>query len=111
AFAYLGVALPLLLFTTPAPEGTTWKARRHALLGVVPGVVLFVLWVGVRVGAPAEIAPGQPWKSWGPMLSPQNLSWKTFDQNLAELVPTLGGMLRDGSDMRGVYAVGLVALV
>jgi hypothetical protein len=111
AFAYLGVALPFLLLTTPAAEGATWKARRHALAGVVPGVVLFILWVGVRVGAPAEIAPGQPWKSWGPMLSPQNLSWKTFDQNLNELVPMLGGMLRDGSDMTGVYAVGLVAAV
>jgi hypothetical protein len=109
AFAYLGVALPVLLLTTPAAEGRTWRARRHALAGVLPGVVLFILWVGIRVGAPAEVAPGQPWKSWGPMLSEQNLSWKTFDQNLNDLVPMLANMLRDGSDMRGVYAVGIVA--
>ncbi len=112
AFAYLAFALPFLLLTTPAAEGPrAWKARLHALAGVVPGVVLFVLWVGIRVGAPAEIAPGQPWKSWGPMLSEQNLSWKSFDQNLAELVPVLGGMLPDGSDLTAIYAVGLIAIV
>ncbi|MBK7858444.1 MAG: hypothetical protein IPJ65_07435 [Archangiaceae bacterium] len=109
AFAYLGVALPFLLLTTRAPEGRGWQARRHALAGVVPGVALFIAWVGLRLGQPAEIAPGQPWKSWGPLLSEQNLAWKTFDQNKAELVPTLAGMLPDGSDLNGVYGVALVA--
>jgi hypothetical protein len=111
AFAFLGLALPLLLLTTAAPEGRSWRARRHALAGVVPGVVLFVLWVGLRVGQPAEIAPGQPWKSWGPMLSEQNLAFKGFEQNKNELVPVLAGMLPDGSDRLGVWAVGAVAAV
>ncbi|HEY0882676.1 MAG TPA: hypothetical protein VGD87_14140, partial [Archangium sp.] len=84
AFAYLGVALPFLLLTTPAPEGRSWKHRVPALAGVVPGVLLFVLWIGLRVGQPQEIAPGQPWRSWGPMLSKENLGWKSFDQNVAE---------------------------
>ena len=101
-FAFLAVALPFLLFTTPAPEGNSWRARRHALVGVVPGVVLFVLWVGLRFGQPAEVAPGQPWKSWGPMLSAENLSWKTYEQNRDSLLPTLANMLPDGSDIWGV---------
>lgn len=109
AFAYLGLALPFLLVTTRAPDGPWLKARRFALAGVVPGVAMFIAWVGLRLGQPAEIAPGQPWKSWGPLLSPQNLSWKTFDQNKTEFVPTLANMLPDGSDQNGVWAVALVA--
>lgn len=117
SFAWLGVALPFLLLTTPAPEGKTWKARVPALLGVVPGVVTFILWVGLRVGQPAEIAPGQPWRSWGPMLSKENLAFKSFDQNVGEFVtlrngefsfPILGGMAPD--DQRVIKVVFLIAL-
>lgn len=120
SFAWLGVALPLLLLTTPAPEGKTWRARVPALLGVVPGVLMFVLWVGLRVGQPQEIAPGQPWRSWGPMLSKENLAWKSFDQNVGEFMtwrgadttfPILGGMTHDGSDQRALRLVFLIALV
>jgi hypothetical protein len=106
AFAYLGLALPFLLLTTKAP---TLKDRVPALLGVVPGVLTFILWVGMRLGQPAEIAPGQPWKSWGPMLSRENLAWKTYEQNKHELVPVLANMLPDGSDLNGVYGVAIVA--
>ncbi len=115
-FAWLGLALPLLLFTTPAPAlGQGWKARINeraaALWGVVPGVLLFLAWVGLRFGQPAEIAPGQPWKSWGPLLSPENLAYKSFAQNKAEFIPTLSGMLRDGSDALAVnLAFGLAGL-
>ncbi len=125
AFAWLGVALPFLLLTTPAPEGKGFKARVPALLGVVPGVLLFILWVGLRVGQPQEIAPGQPWKSWGPMLSKENLGWKPLEQNLAEFVsfprelshlsevnfPVLAGMVPDGGDQRAVRIVFLIALI
>ncbi len=133
AFAWLGVALPFLLLTTPAPEGKTprlrsgqgWKPRVPALVGVMPGVILFVLWVGLRVGQPQEIAPGQPWRSWGPMLSKENLGWKPFEQNLGELIsvprgpdgaiaavnfPILAGLTPDGSDQRAVRLVFLIAL-
>jgi len=114
-FAYLGLALPLLLVMTPAPEGPrAWRARVPAILGVLPGVLMFIAWVGLRVGQPAEIAPGQPWKSWGPMLSPQNLSWKSFEQNRAELLPTLANLVPDGSDQLAVkvsLAVALAALI
>ena len=125
-FAWLGLALPWLLFTTPAQEGKTWRARVPALLGVLPAVLLFVLWVGLRLGQPAEIAPGQPWHSWGPLLSPENLAWKSFDQNLAELVrwrdhskhfwervefPLLAGTTRDGSDQNAIRLAVLVALL
>ncbi len=124
AFAWLGVALPFLLLTTPAPEGKNWKHRVPALLGVMPGVIMFVLWVGLRVGQPQEIAPGQPWRSWGPMLSQENLGWKSFDQNVGEFVsiardpagsmsvnfPILAGITPDGSDQRAVRLVFLIAL-
>jgi len=113
-FAWLGVALPFLLVTTPAPEGRHWKARLPAVLGVVPGVVLFIAWIGLRVGEPAEIAPGQPWKSWGPMLSKENLSWKSFEQNRDEFLPTLANMLPDGGDQLAVklaFGAAVLALV
>jgi hypothetical protein len=82
-----------------------------ALVSVVPGVALFLVWVVGRVGAPAEIAPGQPWRAWGPMLSAQNLSFKSFAQNRAELFSVLANQLRDGSDRWGMYlAFGVAAL-
>jgi hypothetical protein len=116
AFAWLALALPLLLLTTPAPEGRTWRARLPALLGVVPGVLLFLTWVGLRLGRPQEIAPGQPWKAWGPMLSEQNLAWKPFAHNLADLFqirelqfPILAGMTHDGADQHAVRLVFLIA--
>lgn len=127
SFAWLGVALPFLLLTTPAPEGKSWRLRVPAVVGVMPGVILFVLWIGLRVGQPQEIAPGQPWRSWGPMLSKENLGWKSLEQNLGEFVtlprgpdgaarpmevsfPMLAGMTPDGSDQRAVKLVFLVAL-
>jgi len=114
-FAWLGVALPFLLLTTPAPEGVKhWQSRVPAILGVLPGVLLFIAWIGLRVGEPAEIAPGQPWKSWGPMLSKENLAWKTFDQNRDEFLPTLGNMLPDGGDQLAVkiaFALAVLGVV
>jgi hypothetical protein len=116
-FAYLSLALPFLLLTTPAPEGKSLRARVPALLGVVPGVLLFVTWIGLRLGQPQEIAPGQPWRSWGPMLSAQNLAFKSFEHNLSDLVafnelsfPVLGGALHDGSDQYAVRLSFLFAL-
>ncbi|MBL8952564.1 MAG: hypothetical protein JNK82_17425 [Myxococcaceae bacterium] len=105
AFAYLGVALPFLLLTTKGELA----GRKAAVFGVLPGVVTFIAWVGLRLGQPAEIAPGQPWKSWGPLLSKENLAWKPFEANRAELVPTLSNMLPDGSDRFAVLAAVLVA--
>ncbi len=114
-FAFLGVALPMLLLMTAAGSGPRdWRARVPAVLGVTPGVALFVAWVGFRAGQPAEIAPGQPWKSWGPMLSAQNLSWKTFQQNRDEFLPTLANLVPDGSDQLAVkvaFALAALALV
>ncbi|MFL5320268.1 MAG: hypothetical protein ACJ790_11480 [Myxococcaceae bacterium] len=136
AFAWLGVALPILLLTTSAPDDVTETAKalpadrstvklivrmgkpleiraRHripALLGVVPGVVLFLIWVGLRVGQPQEVEAGAPWKAWGPMLSPQNLSYKPFAQNLSELTSVLANMLRDGSDRAVLNLVVVIAV-
>ena len=76
-----GWLVVVVLLTTPVPEDASVKGftarlkpRVPALVGVLPGVLLFFLWVGLRLGQPSEIAPGQPWKAWGPMFSPQNLA-------------------------------------
>lgn len=124
-FAWLAVALPFLLLTTAAPEGRSWKLRVPALVGVLPGVLLFFIWFGGRFGNPPDIQPGQPWHAWGPTFSPQNLAWKSFDQNVGEFVsvarnpgggidsiqfPILAGIVRDGSDQHAVRLVFLLAL-
>jgi hypothetical protein len=110
AFAFLGLGLPILLVMTQTPGEPWLKARKEALLGVMPGVALFIGWVGLRFGQPPEIAPGQPWKSWGPLLSPENLAWKSFDQNKAEFMSVLGNLLSDQSDTTAVkVAFGLAA--
>ncbi|WP_395855917.1 hypothetical protein [Cystobacter fuscus] len=114
-FAFLALALPWLLLTTPVPEdvgargpSARLRPRVPALLGVVPGVALFLSWVVLRLGQPSEVETGAPWKAWGPMLSPQNLAWKSFAQNRAELLEVLANLLRDGSDRWPLYAVGAV---
>jgi hypothetical protein len=116
-FAFLGLALPWLLLTTPVPEDTgarglaaRLRPRLPALVGVVPGVGLFLSWVVLRLGQPSEVEVGAPWKAWGPLLSPQNLAWKGFAQNRAELLDVLANLLRDGSDRWPLYAVGAVAV-
>jgi hypothetical protein len=115
AFAFLGLALPLLLVSTRAPEDkslSTWfAARQSALVGVVPGVALFLVWIGGRLGEPSQVEYGAPWKAWGPLLSPQNLSYKPFEQNKADFTQVLANMFHDGSDRWGLGAVAAVALV
>ncbi|MCI0671914.1 MAG: hypothetical protein L0Y64_15800, partial [Myxococcaceae bacterium] len=115
AFAFLAVALPLLLFTTPVPEDTAAEGRRArllprlpALVAVVPGVALCLAWVVLRLGDPADVEAGAPWKAWGPMLSPQNLAWKSLAQNRSDLPRVLANMLRDGSDRWALVAVAVV---
>ncbi|HYX91950.1 MAG TPA: hypothetical protein VE782_10340 [Myxococcaceae bacterium] len=122
AFLFLAAALPFLLVTTRAPEdggprreganpvALLLRPRLPALGGVVPGIALFLAWFGARLARPAEIAPGEPWKAWGPTFSPQNLAWKSTEQNWNELPRVLANLLRDGSDRYALYAVALVAL-
>ncbi|WP_407738629.1 hypothetical protein [Hyalangium sp.] len=118
AFFFLGLGLPWLLFTTRVPEDpgaqgfrARLRPRIPALAGVTPGVVLFLGWVALRLGQPAEIAPGQPWKAWGPLLSSENLSFKPFTQNRDEFLQVLANLFHDGSDRWPLYAVGAVAAV
>lgn len=128
SFIFLAFALPLLLLTTPAPEGKSWRFRIPALISVSPGVVIFLIWIGIRLSHPSEIAPGQPWKAWGPMFSKENVAWKTAEQNLNEFVtvpkdpqtgarnygeivfPVLAGMVPDGTDQRAPRLVFLIAI-
>ncbi len=111
-FAFLGLALPTMLLLSRAPDGSFARARLPAVLAAVPGAVMFLLWVGLRVGAPTEVAKGEPWKAWGPMLSPENLSFKTFEQNLGDFRGLLANFLPDGSDVtavNGAFAVAALA--
>nr|WP_217276041.1 hypothetical protein [Corallococcus exiguus] len=117
AFGFLAFGLPWLLLTTPVPEDAAArgivarvKPRVPALLGVVPGVTLFLSWVVLRFGNPPDIQPGAPWKAWGPTFSPQNLAWKGFEQNRAEFFQVLANTFHDGSDRWPLYAVGAVAV-
>jgi len=116
SFAFLALALPWLLVSTPAPaQGaglTGWlRARRAALLGVIPAVSVFFVWMAVRNATPGEIEPGAAWKAWGPMLSRQNLSFRSFEQNLESFPRILANLFRDGSDrLPLVLAVGVAAL-
>jgi hypothetical protein len=117
AFGFLAFGLPWLLLTTAVPEdagakgvAARLKPRVPALVGVVPGVALFLGWVVLRFGEPADIQPGVPWKAWGPTFSPQNLAWKSFEQNRAELFDVLANTFRDGSDRWALYTVGAVAV-
>lgn len=118
AFAFLAVALPALLLTTHVPEDATglpFRARLAprlpALASVLPGVGLFFAWVVLRAGAPAEVEAGAPWKAWGPMLSPQNLAWKSFAQNREDLLSLLANQLQDGSDRAVLGWVGAALAV
>lgn len=108
AFAFLALALPWLLLLTRVQGG--WRARLPALASVVPGVLLFLIWVVLRAGEPTEVVQGAPWKAWGPMLSAQNLAYKPFAQNLDELWLVLANALRDGSDRGALWVVVVVAL-
>ncbi len=117
AFFFLSLGLPWLLLTTRVPEDAEARGLRArlrprlpALVGLLPGVLLFLGWVGLRLGQPAEIAPGQPWKAWGPLLSEQNLAFKSFAQNRGEFFHVLANLFHDGSDRWPLYAVGGVAL-
>lgn len=118
SFIFLALGLPWLLLTTRVAEDAEARGllarlrpRVPALVGVAPGVLLFLAWVGTRLGQPSETAPGQPWKAWGPMLSPENLAFKGFTRNRQELLSVLANLFHDGSDRWALYAVGLVALV
>ena len=102
----------------PVTRPTTFDSQRWrqllavrvpALLAAVPSAALFAVWVVGRVGQPAEVEYGAPWKAWGPLLSPSNLSFMSFAQNRDEFFAVLANMLRDGSDRYAVYGVGIVA--
>jgi hypothetical protein len=112
AFAFLALGLPLLLLTTRVPEDAERKRpvdllrpRLWALASVVPAAAVFLSWVVLRLGEPTQVEQGAPWKAWGPMLSPQNLSFKSFEQNQAELFQVLANTFHDHSDRLALNAV------
>ncbi|HZN93472.1 MAG TPA: hypothetical protein VFB81_12245 [Myxococcales bacterium] len=110
-FTFLALALPWLLLVVEVEAPGGWRPRWPALASVVPAVLLFLIWVVLRAGAPTEIQQGAPWKAWGPMLSEQNLAYKPFDQNLNELWLVLANSLRDGSDRDALWVVVAAAAV
>lgn len=115
SFAFLALALPWLLLTTPTSSPSAgfaaWlRARRAALVGVLPAVLVFLAWMATRNEKPQEIEPGAAWKAWGPMLSRQNVSFRSFDQNLESFPRVLANLFRDGSDRIPLWMVFGVAV-
>ncbi len=106
AFVYAAGALPLLLFLSPS----TRVSRRRALLAITPAVLLFSVWSLGRLGEQPDVAPGEPWKAWGPLLSEQNLSFYPWRQNLSQLGTLLANGLPDGRDSYVVPLMGAVAI-
>lgn len=120
AFGFLAFALPWLLFTSRGVNaGDGWRRwlldRREALLGVVPGVLLFLVWLTVRPSeAPQAIEPGAPWKAWGATFSSENMRFASGEAQLVALPGRLVGLLREGQDAQllwGVIALVLLAAV
>lgn len=125
-FIYLGVALPFLLAMHGPSLARNWRVGVPALLGVVPSVILFIVWFALRLGQSAEIAPGVPWKSWGPLLSAENLEFIASSASLLKFIsfppgrlglpefPVLAGFLRSGGDQAAtqlVIAITVVAFI
>lgn len=107
AFVYAGVALPILLALSPSD-----RARRiRAVLAVVPAVLLFAIWSLGRLGEKPVVAPGQPWRAWGPLLSPQNLAFNPVDKNWEQLTSLLANGFRDQSDRPVITLMLVIAVV
>ena len=109
AYIFLGLALPLLLMLTRGPPNFALPNRLTFAAATLPSVSLFAVWFGGRLGQPTEIEYGAPWKAWGPMLSPQNLAFRSLRQNLDEALPLLADLLSDHSDFYALLGVGAVA--
>ncbi len=114
--AFLALALPFLLLTTRAPEELAafdpiqWlRVRRFAIGGVLPAVLVALLWLRSLAGHPTPIAYGVPWHAWGPIFSKQNVQFMTFGENLAAFPQLLAGILSDDSDRLGLRFAGVIA--
>ena len=126
-FVFLGLALPFLLFTSTAPDGL--RAKRGAVLSVLPGVAMFLYWVTTRATNPTKIVPPEIWdpvkNSWdamGPFFSPLNFRWLGFTNNLNNLIalpmsglplphfPLLGAFLNGFAEHRALFAIMLLAI-
>ena len=126
-FVFLGLALPFLLLTSTAPDGV--RAKRGAVLSVLPGVAMFLFWVASRARNPSKVVPPELWNpienSWdavGPLLSPQNFVFKGFLKNLKSLIqfpegwrhppefPLLGRFLEGPNEHRVLFAILLLAI-
>ena len=91
-FAFLALALPFLLLTSSAPEGGHWPAKRAALLSVVPGVAIFLFWMGSRFLNPSEGIPRETpntaeisWQAAGSFLSTHNFRYSHIEYTLKRL--------------------------
>jgi hypothetical protein len=75
------LALPLLLVTTPSNR----QRRVRALLGITPGVVLFLAWLVAGVHQGRRMGkPGEPWTASAPLLDARNFVFAPLGHKLAE---------------------------
>ena len=115
--AYLALALPFLLLTTPVPAdrssgslGGRLASRWPVLLGLAPAAIACAGWLALRLSHPTEVAFGVPGKVWGPLLSRANLPYDPFANRLASLWQLPANLFQDGSDRWGLHVVSALAL-
>jgi len=115
--AYLALALPFLLLTTPVPAdrspgsfGARLGSRWPVLLGLAPAALAGAGWLALRLRHPTEVAYGVPGKAWGPLLSWANLPYDPFADRLASLWQLPANLFQDGSDRWGLHVASALAL-
>lgn len=86
AMVFLALALPAMLLTTPSDR----PRRIAAVLSVVPGVALLLMWLVTGQTRPPEIGAG-PWQAAGPLLDPANYVFDPIARRLSELPARLAG--------------------
>jgi hypothetical protein len=91
------------------------KARRiRAVVAVLPATLMFASYSIGRLGEKPDIAPGEPWKAWGPIFSAANLSFYPWKDNWNKLSELLANGFRDGDEKHIVtllLILGAAALV
>lgn len=108
---YPAIALPLMLAVTPSD----WPRRARAILGVTPGVALFLVWLFSGVNRGRQLgAPGEPWKASAPLLDRANFTFAPVTERAGRFVELLSNGFWSYADRWPLYllaAVGLLGLL
>jgi hypothetical protein len=105
---YPALAVPALLLTTPS-DGAR---RKRALLALLPGVALFLLWLFAGVGQGRKLgAADQPWVASAPLLDARNFVFTPLQQKQQQLIPLLANGFWSYADEPPIHwFLGVVAV-